>query len=117
MTLKKPARKAIFKAKQQKAAVAAAKAVDKRQLSDLVSVGPATLADFKVLGIHTVRDLKKHDAVTLFQELCMLTGVQHDPCVEDVFQAAIEQAKNPKLVGQKTKWSYWSEIRKKRDAK
>lgn len=111
--MKKPARKAIFKAKQK----AALPIKDLRKLSDLVSVGPAALEDFKVLGIHSVRDLKKHDAITLFNELCMLTGKQHDPCVEDVFQAAIEQAKNPKLVGQKKNWFYWSDIRKKRDAK
>ncbi|MFZ3229404.1 MAG: helix-hairpin-helix domain-containing protein [Pseudobdellovibrio sp.] len=111
--MKKPARKAIFKAKQK----AVLPVQDTRKLSDLVSVGPATLEDFKILGIHSVRDLKKHDAITLYNELCMLTGLRQDPCVEDVFQAAIEQAKNPKLVGQKKNWSYWSAIRKKRDEK
>ncbi len=111
--MKKNDRKAIFKAKQK----LTAKITDTRKLEDLVSVGPATIEDFKILGIHSIRDLKKHDAVTLYTELCLLTGKHQDPCVEDVFQAAIEQAKNPKLVGQKKNWFYWSDIRKKRDAK
>jgi hypothetical protein len=109
--MKKTDRKAIFKAKQK----ATLPVKDLRQLSDLVSVGPATVQDFKVLGIHSVRDLKKHDATKLYEELCLLTNLQHDICVEDVFRAAIEQAKNPKLVGQKKNWSYWSQVRLKQN--
>ena len=107
--MKKEARKAIFKAKQKQSEPVK----DLRKLSDLASINDATLQFFKILGIHSVRDLKKHDSSTLYNELCMLTNQQHDPFIEDIFKAAIEQAKNPKLVGQKKNASYWQDIRNK----
>lgn len=84
------------------------------QLKDLVSVGPATLKDFEVLGIKTVRQLAKQDPHTLYRKLCQKTGARHDPCVEDVFAAAIAQAKDPLLPHDQKTWSYWSRIRKSR---
>ena len=35
---------------------------DQRQLSDLVSIGPAMLKDFEILGIKSVVQLKKKNA-------------------------------------------------------
>ncbi|HSX25617.1 MAG TPA: helix-hairpin-helix domain-containing protein [Chlamydiales bacterium] len=83
-------------------------------LSDLVSVGPATLADFEALGIRSLEELALQDACDLYGKLCRITNTQQDPCVEDVFQAAIEQAKNPHLAGEKKNWFYWSRKRKTR---
>jgi len=87
---------------------------DNRQLIDLVSVGPATLADFKVLGITEVVHLIDKNALELFEQLRKLKGARVDPCCEDVFRAAIEQARDPKLSEEKCKWPYWSKIRKSR---
>jgi DNA-3-methyladenine glycosylase I len=58
--------------------------------------------------------LSKQEAHALFQKLCRITNVKHDPCVEDVFAAAIAQAKNPDLAEEQKRWTYWSAIRKKR---
>ncbi len=85
---------------------------DQRKLQDLVSVGPATLKDFEVLGIHSVEQLKSCDAKELYERLCLLTKARHDPCAEDVFAAAIAQAKDPTLPKEKRNWYYYSRIRK-----
>lgn len=88
-----------------------------RQLKDLVSVGPATLKDFEVLGVKSVEELTKQDATELYQRLCRITNSKMDICCEDVFRAAIEQAKNPKLELEKCQWWYWSALRKSASGK
>lgn len=85
---------------------------DERKLQDLVSVGPATLEDFDRLGIIRVEDLIGLDAHKLYEQLQQITGQRHDPCCEDVFRAAIEQANNPDLPAEKKHWPYWSRVRK-----
>ncbi len=83
-----------------------------RALKDLCSVGKATLKDFEVLGIKTVKQLVTQDATDLYERLCKITKLTHDPCCLDVFRAAIEQAKNPNLAKEKCQWWYWSRKRK-----
>lgn len=90
---------------------------DKRRLSDLTSVGPATLADFEDLGITEVDHLINKDARELFERLQQLRGRKVDPCCEDVFRAAIEQARDPSLPKQKRLWHYWSNQRKRQAGK
>ena len=85
-----------------------------RKLPDLVSVGPATIKDLAEIGISSVHDLREQRAEDLFERLCAVTKVRHDPCVIDVFRAAIEQAKDPHLALQKCQWWYWSRVRKGR---
>lgn len=88
--------------------------VPERQLGELCSVGPATIGDLAVLGIHSVAELATREPDELYRELCERTGAIHDPCCEDVFAAAIAQARDPNLYGEKTKWWYWSRLRKQR---
>lgn len=83
-----------------------------RQLTDLYSVGPATIKDLHLLGISSVRQLKNKRSEKLYRDLCRATKFQHDPCVIDVFRAAIEQAKNPALEPEKCRWWYWTQVRK-----
>jgi hypothetical protein len=85
---------------------------DLRKLSGLRSIGPAAIKDFKLLGIDCVEALKDKDSMNLYQQLCNITNTRHDPCVIDVFRAAIEQAKDPQLEPRKKDWWYWSKIRK-----
>lgn len=89
---------------------------DQRQLTDLVSVGKATLGDFHMLGIRTVAQLKDQDPEQLYVRLCESTGEKHDICCLDVFQAAVAQAKNPKLPKHQCNWWYWSKKRKQAEA-
>ncbi len=84
------------------------------ELEDLVSVGPAMRRDFETLGIRTVEQLKDCDAEDLYLKLCGRTGARHDPCVQDVFSAAIAQARDPELPAERKQWWYWSRERKKR---
>ncbi len=90
---------------------------DKRTLIDLVSVGPATLVDFEDLGITEVEHLLDKDARELFESLQQLKGQRVDPCCEDVFRTAIEQARDPNLPKEKRQWFYWSKLRKQRTGK
>ncbi len=85
---------------------------DTRDLSDLTGVGLATLKDFEVLGIKTVRQLAGCKPQELYDQLCKRTNRQHDICALDVFSAAVAQAKNPKLPPKKRQWWYWSQLRK-----
>ena len=60
---------------------------DKRALSDLESVGPATLSDLEELGITEVSHLLNKDARDLFTNLQKLKGRRLDSCCEDVFRS------------------------------
>lgn len=83
-----------------------------QRLRDLVSVGPAMLRDFQLLGIHSVEELAKQDPKKLYRKLCRITAQQQDICCLDVFSAAIAQAQNPLLPPEQCQWWYWSRKRK-----
>jgi len=84
------------------------------ELEALVSVGPAARRDLEALGVHTLDDLRGADARALYERLCLQTGARQDPCVEDVFSAAIAQAKDPELPVEMRQWWFWSKRRKQR---
>jgi nucleotidyltransferase/DNA polymerase involved in DNA repair len=83
-----------------------------RKLEDLYSVGPATVRDLKLLGITRVEQLAGRDARNLYDRLCKLTGKRCDPCTMDILSAAIAQAQDPNLPREKSRWWYWSRVRK-----
>jgi hypothetical protein len=84
-------------------------------LSDLVSIGPATIEDLRVLGVNSVEELAGCDAEDLYQRLCRVTGARHDPCCRDVFAAGIAQARDPDLPADRKVWWYWSRQRKEQE--
>lgn len=84
-----------------------------RQLKDLVSIGPAMLKDFELLGISSVAQLRRRSPKRMYEELCRLRGQRLDPCCLDVFVAAVAQAKDPELPIEQRQWWYWSKVRKK----
>ena len=86
--------------------------VETRQLKDLVSIGPAMLKDFELLGISSVAQLRRRSPQRMYKELCRLRGQRIDPCCLDVFVAAVAQAKDPQLPIEKRQWWYWSKVRK-----
>jgi hypothetical protein len=67
------------------------------RLQDLISIRPAALRDFDLLGIHSVKQLARQNPQRLYQKLCRVTGQSVDICCQDVFSAAIAQARNPLL--------------------
>jgi hypothetical protein len=85
---------------------------DTRQLKDLVSVGPAMLEDFELLGVQTVAQLRRRSPARMYRELCRIKKQRIDPCCLDVFVAAVAQAKDPSLPIEQRQWWYWSRIRK-----
>jgi len=87
-----------------------------RRLEDLVSIGPAMLRDFDLLGIRSVAQLARQKPVRLYEKLCRVTPRTPDICCLDVFRAAVAQARNPHLPAEQCQWWYWSRRRKDRDA-
>ncbi len=83
-----------------------------RSLSDLMSVGPATIGDLAVLGITRVEQLRGQEAQVLYDWLCERTGTHHDICMLDVFAAAIAQAEDSDLPAEQRSWWWWSRVRK-----
>ena len=90
-------------------------ATNERRLGDLVSIGPATLKDFELLGIRSVAQLARQTPESLYEKLCRVTGESQDICCLDVFSAAVAQARNPRLPAEQCLWWYWSRKRKARD--
>ena len=88
--------------------------VANRRLQDLISVGPAMLGDFELLGIRTMDGLARANPQHMYQKLCRVTGQRQDICVLDVFRAAVAQARDPRLPAEQCRWWYWSRKRKAR---
>lgn len=91
-------------------------AISERRLKDLVSVGPAMVRDFELLGIHSVGQLARRNPEKLYEKLCEIKGKAQDVCCLDVFCAAVAQARNSQLPVEQRQWWYWSRRRKAEDA-
>jgi nucleotidyltransferase/DNA polymerase involved in DNA repair len=89
--------------------------VKSRQLEDLISVGPAMLRDFDLLGVRSVAELSRRDPDRLYRDLGRIARQHQDICVLDVFRAAVAQARNPRLPGEQCQWWWWSSKRKAHD--
>ena len=90
---------------------------EKRRFLDLVSVGPKIAEDFEKLGVGSVPHLARQDPDRMYEKLCSLTGQRQDPCVLDVFCAAVAQARDPRLPAEQCQWWHWSRKRKAKAAK
>lgn len=88
-----------------------------RSIRDLVSVGPAIARDFDLLGVRSVAQLAKQQPRKLYSRLERLTGQHQDICVLDTFEAAVAQARNPRLPAEQCQWWYWSRKRKASETK
>ncbi len=58
-------------------------------LTSIPNVGPAVAKKLERLGIAHPDDLRGRDADELFEQLCLLDGQRHDPCLLDTFVAAV----------------------------
>jgi hypothetical protein len=86
---------------------------DRRELLDLISIGPATVRVFESLGIHSVAVLARQNPERLYRKLCI--GERENVCVLDAFSAACAQARNPRLPAEQCQWWYWSRKRLARE--
>ena len=60
------------------------------RLEEIPNVGPATAGDLRRLGVQRPPDLRDQDGYELYDRLCQLDGIRYDPCVIDVFLAAVD---------------------------
>src|SRR5712671_6518192 len=75
-------------------------------LEDIPNVGQAVAGDLHRLGITLPADLRGRDPYAMYDDLCRLTGVRHDPCLLDTFIAAVRYMEGaPK----KPWWKYTAE--------
>ena len=58
-----------------------------RVLTDLPNVGPSLAGDLRRIGIETPAQLAGQSPLALYERLCEVTGIRHDPCVLDVFMS------------------------------
>ena len=87
-------------------------AEDERRFEDLISDGPAIRRDFELLGVRSMAQLASSSPQSLYKRLCRVTGQRQDICVQDVFEAAVAQARDPLLPAEQCVWWYWSRKRK-----
>lgn len=62
---------------------------DAHTIADLPNIGPAMIEDFRNIGIEQPQQLAVKDPYALYDLLCRVTGVRHDPCVLDTFISAV----------------------------
>jgi hypothetical protein len=58
------------------------------ELQQIPNIGPSIAANLQQLRILSPQDLLEKDPYAMYDELCRITGVRHDPCLLDVFIAA-----------------------------
>ena len=88
---------------------------ESRRLEDLISVGPAMLRDFELLGVRSIAQLARQNPERLYRKLGRVARQHQDICVLDTFRAAVAQARNPRLPAEQCLWWYWSRRRKQSD--
>jgi hypothetical protein len=76
------------------------------RLEDIPNIGPAVSADLRQLGITLPIDLPGRDPYAMYDDLCRLTGVRHDPCLLDTFIAAVRFMEGE---SKKPWWKYTTE--------
>lgn len=79
------------------------------KLTDLPNIGKAMAADLNLLGIHRPADLSGQNPYAMYEQLCVITGVRHDPCVLDVFLSITDFMNG----GQPQPWWHYTSERKK----
>ncbi len=80
------------------------------RLVDLPNIGKKTANDLQLIGIDHPRKLIGKDPFNLYEELCIVSGKIHDPCVIDVFISAVHFMEGEKPLP----WWSFTDERKKR---
>lgn len=81
-------------------------------LQDIPNVGKAVEKDLVLLGVSEPKDLIGKDPYKMYNDLCAITAVRHDPCVIDVFIFAVKFMEG----GPPKKWWEFTSERKKQMA-
>ncbi len=68
------------------------KSVNRAEITDLQqipNIGPSIAANLRLIGLSSPQDLLGKDPYTMYDDLCHTTECRQDPCVIDVFIAAV----------------------------
>ena len=95
-------------------AVKVASRTEITDLQQIPNIGPSIAANLRLIGISSPQDLLGKDPYVMYEELCRITGIRHDPCLLDVFIAASRF-----MAGEPTKpwWKYTPERKRSLAAK
>ena len=87
---------------------------DITDLEDIPNVGPSIAANLRLIDISSPQDLVGKDPYKMYDDLRHATGDRHDPCVIDVFIAAVRF-----MAGERAKpwWKYTAERKRTLAAK
>ncbi len=80
------------------------------ELEALPNIGKAMAADLRLIGIDHPKKLVGKDPFDLYRQLCEKTGARQDPCVIDVFMAAVDFMGG----GEPKPWWGYTKVRKDR---
>ena len=84
--------RAIVDAKQDERDVASEREQAVVRLQEIPNVGPKMAAALIKLGVTSLEDAAGGDPDEMYYELCAIDAKRHDPCVRDVFAAAVSYA-------------------------
>ena len=76
------------------------------EFQTIPNVGKATAEDLVRLRVRGIEDLAGREPMDMYVAICKLDGERHDPCVIDVFMAAVEYANKGSC---KPWWNYTPE--------
>jgi Pathogenicity locus len=62
---------------------------DAIRLEDIPNIGPSIANDLRMIGVQAPAQLIGGDPYQLYDQLCQLTQIRHDPCVIDCFISAV----------------------------
>ena len=79
------------------------------RLEDIPNIGVSIAGDLRLIGIASPADLPGRDPYALYDDLCRVTRVRHDPCVIDAFISAVRYMEG----GPKTPWWKFTAERKR----
>lgn len=80
-----------------------------KRFQDIPNIGKAMEGDFLLMGFTKPSELAGQDPYAMYENLCRLTKCRQDPCVIDVFIAAVRFMDG----GPPTPWWHYTEERKK----
>jgi Pathogenicity locus len=86
--------------------------IEARRLLELPNVGPATALDLVRLGISEPAELARRDPDRMYDALCKLDGVRHDPCLLDVFASIVAFANGAPA---RPWWAYTAKRKARKD--
>ena len=81
-----------------------------KKFQDIPNIGPAMERDFVLIDLKNPKDLQGKDPLALYKKICHIRGVRQDPCVLDVYMAAVDFMNGKPA----HPWWHYTKIRKKK---